>query len=86
MMNSSPLLFDSLLLPYGVGLGTHTPLSFIMEVIMYDLTEEVYEVLLDDFNNGTSLYYEMFGEEGVSGKDLIPQPSFWIDCCYTRND
>ena len=57
-----------------------------MEVIMYDLTEEVYEVLLDDFNNGTSLYYEMFGEEGVSGKDLIPQPSFWIDCCYTRND
>ena len=41
---------------------------------MYDLTEEVYEYLLDDFNKGTSLYYEVFGEEGVSGKDLIYHP------------
>ena len=41
---------------------------------MYDLTEEVYEVLLDDFNTWASLYYEMHGEEGVSGKDLPYQP------------
>jgi len=41
---------------------------------MYDLTEEVYEVLLDDFNIWASLYYEMHGEEGVSGKDLPYQP------------
>ena len=41
---------------------------------MYDLTEEVYEVLLDDFNTWASLYYEMHSDEGVSGKDLPSQP------------
>ena len=36
----------------------------------YELSEECYELLLDDYNNGSILYYQLFGLEGISGKDI----------------
>ena len=36
----------------------------------YELTEECYELLLDDYNNGSNLYYQLFGLDGISGKDI----------------
>ena len=36
----------------------------------YELTEECYELLLDDYNNGSNLYYQLFGIDGISGKDI----------------
>ena len=36
----------------------------------YELTEECYQLLLDDYNNGSTLYYQLFGIEGISGKDI----------------
>ena len=36
----------------------------------YELTEECYELLLDDYDSGSSLYYQLFGLEGISGKDI----------------
>ena len=36
----------------------------------YELTEECYELLLDDYNNGSNLYYQLFGIDGISGKEI----------------
>ena len=37
----------------------------------YELTEECYELLLDDYNNGSNLYYQLFGLDGLSGDEII---------------
>ena len=36
----------------------------------YELTEECYELLLDDYNNGSNLYYQLFGLDGLSGDEI----------------
>ena len=36
----------------------------------YELTEECYELLLDDYNNGSNLYYQLFCIDGISGKEI----------------
>ena len=36
----------------------------------YELTEECYDILLDDFNEWSETYYQLFGIEGISGKDM----------------
>ena len=36
----------------------------------YELSEECYELLLEDFYNGSELYYQLFGIDGISGKDI----------------
>ena len=36
----------------------------------YELTEECYQILLDDFNEWSETYYQLFGIDGISGKDI----------------
>ena len=36
----------------------------------YELTEECYDLLLDDYNNGSNLYYQLFGLDGLSGDEI----------------
>ena len=36
----------------------------------YELTEECYDILLEDFNEWSETYYQLFGIEGISGKDI----------------
>tara|TARA_B100000902_G_scaffold44610_1_gene52236 strand:+ start:383 stop:511 length:129 start_codon:yes stop_codon:yes gene_type:complete len=36
----------------------------------YELTEDCYSILLEDFNNGSELYYQLFGVDGISGKEI----------------
>ncbi len=36
----------------------------------YELSEECYELLLEDYDNGSNLYYQLFGLEGISGKEI----------------
>ena len=36
----------------------------------YELTEACYELLLEDYDNGSNLYYQLFGLEGISGKEI----------------
>ena len=36
----------------------------------YELTEECYNILLDDFNEWSETYYQLFGIDGISGKDI----------------
>ena len=36
----------------------------------YELTEECYDILLDDFNEWSETYYQLFGQDGISGKDI----------------
>ena len=36
----------------------------------YELTEECYDILLDDFNEWSEMYYQLFGIDGISGKDI----------------
>tara|TARA_B100000575_G_C22704057_1_gene425311 strand:+ start:186 stop:335 length:150 start_codon:yes stop_codon:yes gene_type:complete len=36
----------------------------------YELTEEVYDFLLKKYNEWGITYYQLFGEEGISGNDI----------------
>ena len=36
----------------------------------YELTEECYDILLEDFNEWSETYYQLFGIDGISGKDI----------------
>ena len=36
----------------------------------YELTEEVYDFLLKKYNEWGVTYYQLFGEEGISGNDI----------------
>ena len=36
----------------------------------YELTEECYDILLKDFNEWSEMYYQLFGIDGISGKDI----------------
>ena len=35
----------------------------------YELTEECYDILLEEFNYVGEIYYQLFGEDGISLKD-----------------
>ena len=35
----------------------------------YELTEECYDILLEEFNYVGEIYYQLFGEEGIPSKD-----------------
>ena len=47
----------------------------------YELTEECYDLLLDDYNNGSNLYYQLFGLDGLSG-DEISMPLWQLNYCH----
>ena len=36
----------------------------------YELTEECYNILLEDFDEWSETYYQLFGQDGISGKDI----------------
>ena len=36
----------------------------------YEITEECYKLLLEDYYNGSKSYYELFGRDGISGKEI----------------
>ena len=36
----------------------------------YELTEECYDILLEDFKEWSEMYYQLFGIEGIAGKDI----------------
>ena len=40
------------------------------DMMDYELTEECYDILLEDFNEWSETYYQLFGIEGISGKDI----------------
>ena len=35
----------------------------------YEITEECYKLLLEDYYNGSKLYYELFGRDGISSNN-----------------
>ena len=35
-----------------------------------ELTEECYDILLEDFKEWSEMYYQLFGLEGIAGKDI----------------
>jgi len=35
----------------------------------YELTGECYDILLKEYNEWSEMYYQLFGEEGISLKD-----------------
>ena len=37
----------------------------------YELTEECYNILLEEFNEWSEMYYQLFGEDGISLKDNL---------------
>ena len=36
----------------------------------YELTEDCYAILLQDFNEWSETYYQLFGQDGISGNDI----------------
>ena len=36
----------------------------------YELTEDCYAILLEDFKEWSELYYQLFGVDGISGNDI----------------
>ena len=36
----------------------------------YELTEECYEILLEDYNEWADTYYQLFGADGISGNEI----------------
>ena len=40
------------------------------DMMDYELTEECYDILLKDFNEWSEMYYQLFGIDGISGKDI----------------
>tara|TARA_B100000900_G_scaffold367409_1_gene343889 strand:+ start:3479 stop:3628 length:150 start_codon:yes stop_codon:yes gene_type:complete len=36
----------------------------------YEITEDVYDFLLKKYNEWGVTYYQLFGEEGISGNDI----------------
>ena len=40
------------------------------DMMDYELTEECYDILLEDFNEWSETYYQLFGIEGIAGKDI----------------
>ena len=35
----------------------------------YELTQECYDILLQDFNEWSELYYQLFGQDGISSEE-----------------
>jgi len=35
----------------------------------YELTEECYDILLEEFNYVGEIYYQLFGEDGISSNN-----------------
>ena len=35
----------------------------------YELTEECYDILLEEFNYWGDIYYQLFGEDGIPSKE-----------------
>ena len=40
------------------------------DMMDYELTEECYDILLKDFNEWSEMYYQLFGIDGIAGKDI----------------
>ena len=36
----------------------------------YELTEECYDILLQEFDEWSEMYYQLFGADGISGKEI----------------
>ena len=36
----------------------------------YELTEDCYAILLEDFKEWSETYYQLFGVDGISGNDI----------------
>ena len=36
----------------------------------YELTEDCYAILLQEFDEWSEMYYQLFGIDGIAGKDI----------------